>query len=183
MMRDARINTIGEGANDVLRTFIALVGVRDVGLELKGVLDAVKSPLGGLGKITDFARRHLPGQDRVHVPLRHAELADLGHLLEDLTRTFGHAVEQQLMRYREAILEKQLVQARIADAATDLYMMSAVVARLDALLAFSGEGVSRDVKVGRYFCHLAERRIRASLAHLHDDLDDETMDVASTLLQ
>src|SRR5205807_7488984 len=31
MMRDARINQIGEGANDVLRAFIALVGMRGVG--------------------------------------------------------------------------------------------------------------------------------------------------------
>src|SRR5918996_2056146 len=35
MMRDARINIIGEGANDVLRVFTALVGMRDVGLELE----------------------------------------------------------------------------------------------------------------------------------------------------
>ncbi len=31
MMRDARINTIGEGANEVLKAFIALVGIRDIG--------------------------------------------------------------------------------------------------------------------------------------------------------
>src|SRR5439155_11622248 len=37
MMRDARINQIGEGANDVLRAFIALVGMRGVGEQLKGM--------------------------------------------------------------------------------------------------------------------------------------------------
>ena len=41
MVRDARINTIGEGANDVLRAFTALVGMRDVGLELQGIRDAI----------------------------------------------------------------------------------------------------------------------------------------------
>ena len=35
MMRDARINTIGEGANEVLKAFIALVGMRDIGEGLK----------------------------------------------------------------------------------------------------------------------------------------------------
>src|SRR5262249_32132042 len=35
MMRDARINQIGEGANDVLKSFIALVGMRSVGEQLK----------------------------------------------------------------------------------------------------------------------------------------------------
>ncbi len=39
MMRDARINTIGEGANEVLLAFIAVVGMRDVGLSLKSTLD------------------------------------------------------------------------------------------------------------------------------------------------
>ena len=57
MMRDARINMIGEGANDVLRNFIALVGMRDVGMELQGVLEAAKSPLGNFGKLAGFMAR------------------------------------------------------------------------------------------------------------------------------
>ena len=44
MMRDARINTIGEGANEVLKAFIALVGMRDVGEGFKATLDGLKSP-------------------------------------------------------------------------------------------------------------------------------------------
>src|SRR5204863_3943503 len=60
MMRDARINTIGEGANDVLRAFIALVGMRGVGEQLKGVLDAVQhlsqQPLKELGTLWRFGR-------------------------------------------------------------------------------------------------------------------------------
>src|SRR5262245_12252944 len=36
-MRDARINTIGEGANDVLKAFIAVVGCRGPGMYLKGL--------------------------------------------------------------------------------------------------------------------------------------------------
>src|SRR5207248_11371046 len=59
MMRDARINMIGEGANDVLRAFVALVGLRDVGLELKSVLDAAMHPLKNLGKLGGFAGRRL----------------------------------------------------------------------------------------------------------------------------
>ena len=40
-MRDARINTIGEGANEVLKAFIALVGMRDVG---EGFKDDARGP-------------------------------------------------------------------------------------------------------------------------------------------
>src|SRR5437660_1833931 len=60
MMRDARINMIGEGANDVLRAFIALVGMRGVGEQLKGVLDAFQhlrqQPLKELGTLWRFGR-------------------------------------------------------------------------------------------------------------------------------
>jgi acyl-CoA dehydrogenase family member 9 len=185
MMRDARINLIGEGANDVLRTFIALVGMRDVGLTLKDVLDALKSPLEGIGKITGFARRHLPGRDGVHVPVRSPELAGLAHLAEELTRSFGRAVEGQLMRHREAILDQQYVQARVADAATELYMVAAVIARLDALLQGSeaGDGQARrDFQVGSYYCHIAAARIRACLRELQENLDPETTATADLLL-
>ena len=41
MMRDARINTIGEGANEVLKAFIALVGMRDIGEGLKSTRDGL----------------------------------------------------------------------------------------------------------------------------------------------
>lgn len=184
MMRDHRIDLIGEGANDVLRTFIALVGMRDVGYALKDVLDALKSPLEGIGKLTGFARKHLPGQDRVHVPVRDRAIQDLGHLLEDLVREFGHAVEGQLMRHREAVLEKQYLQARLADAATEIYMISAVVARLDAMMAGEApsENPRRDLQVGRYYCHMAARSIRARLHELGDNLDAETTALADCLL-
>ena len=44
MMRDARINTIGEGANEVLKAFIALVGMRDIGEGFKATLEGLKQP-------------------------------------------------------------------------------------------------------------------------------------------
>src|SRR5207253_8631936 len=42
MMRDARINQIGEGANEVLKSFIALVGIRDTAQSFKTTLDHLK---------------------------------------------------------------------------------------------------------------------------------------------
>ena len=44
MLRDARINLIGEGANEVLTSFIALVGMRDPGEELRQVRDSLFHP-------------------------------------------------------------------------------------------------------------------------------------------
>jgi acyl-CoA dehydrogenase family member 9 len=181
MMRDARINQIGEGANDVLRTFIALVGLRDY----KQLQDAIKSPLQGAGKLMEFGRR-LPGQARVNVPVAHADLSDLGRLLEDTIRTFGKSAFSHAARYRAAVIDRQYIQARLADAATELYMMSAVVARLDSAEEYVGrppEDRERDVRIGRYYCRLASRRIRNRLAELGDNLDDETTALADRLLR
>src|SRR5262249_3219415 len=44
MMRDARINQIGEGANEVLTSFIALVGMRGPGMEFKEIYDTMMKP-------------------------------------------------------------------------------------------------------------------------------------------
>jgi acyl-CoA dehydrogenase family protein 9 len=178
MMRDARINMIGEGANDVLRTFVALVGMRDVGLGLK---EAIAHPVEGFGKLVDMARRHLPGQDSLTVPVQHREIGDLGRLVEELVRAFGNAVEAQLIRHREEVLEHQYAQARLADAATELFVLSAVVARLDSLLG-SGAEAARELQAGRYYCHIAERNIRAKLWELGNNLDVETTAVADGLL-
>ncbi len=184
MLRDARLNLIGEGANDVLRTFIALVGMRDVGLSLKDMVDSLKTPLTGLGRVADFARRHLPGQDAVAVPLRSRELADHGRLLGELVQDFGRAVEALLIRRREGVLDRQYDQARIADASTEIYHVIAVLSRLDALIQ-SGEVSTSDgqrqQRAGRYYIALAERNIRRNLREIGDPLDEAIAPVADGL--
>src|ERR1700741_2472822 len=44
MLRDPRINQIGEGANEVLPSFIALVGMRGPGMEFKDIYDTMMKP-------------------------------------------------------------------------------------------------------------------------------------------
>ena len=59
MMRDARINTIGEGANEVLKAFIALVGMRDIGEGFKATLEGLKSPSRFVPTLWRFGRERL----------------------------------------------------------------------------------------------------------------------------
>jgi acyl-CoA dehydrogenase family protein 9 len=191
MMRDARINLIGEGANDVLRAFIALVGMRGVGEQLKGVLDAfgrlTKDPLGSLGTIARFGAAQI-GNLFVSpdVPVRSKTLRGDAQRLSKRVREFGQAVQHLLRTHREAILQKQYLQERIADAACELYASSCTLSRLDSLLTY-GNGnpteLQRDVLAGRYFLRLSNRRIRQSLAALSDNDDALTTTTADAILQ
>ena len=89
------------------------------------------------------------------------------------------------MRYREAILDRQYLQARLADAATEIYMMSAVVARLERMLDQGGvppAAAARDLEVGRYYCRTAARRVRQHLRDLGENVDAETTAVADVVI-
>jgi acyl-CoA dehydrogenase family protein 9 len=189
MMRDARINMIGEGANDVLRAFVALVGMRDVGLELKGVLDALASPIKHFSKIGGFAGRKLEGLFRSpDVRVHHSELEPDAARLGALVATFGSNVERLLRSEREAIVDRQYQQGRIADAAIELYVSACVVRRLDAIVGQSHDStaehaIQRHLTTGRYYLHSANRRIRRALAELWDNDDDLTSETADGLLR
>jgi alkylation response protein AidB-like acyl-CoA dehydrogenase len=185
LMRDHRIDLIGEGANDVLRAFAALVGMRDVGLELKGVLDALMNPFQHLRRLGSFAAQRMGAMlTAPSVPVRHAELEGDAARLGELVAAFGAQVEKLLRRYQESILDRQYLLGRVADAAIELYVSSCVLSRLDHLLAHGdGRGDSRrDLAVGRYYLLTAARRIRRHLSDLWDHDDAETTRIADLLL-
>jgi alkylation response protein AidB-like acyl-CoA dehydrogenase len=186
MMRDARINMIGEGANDVLRAFVALVGMRDVGLELKGLLDALSHPLRNLGRLTRFAGQRLESMFRSPEVIVHSgELQSDAERLGRLVGDFAGNVERLLRMYRESVVDRQYQLGRIADAAIELYVSACVLKRLDDLLFhYNGEAVDTESSrvTGRYYLRTAERRIRRNLGDLWDNDDDSTTKVADLLL-
>jgi alkylation response protein AidB-like acyl-CoA dehydrogenase len=187
MMRDARINQIGEGANDVLRAFIALVGLRGVGAQLQGVLAAFRHPFKDWTTLWRFGRNQVAARfTSPDVPVASATLKREARELSRRVRDFGLAVQNVLRHYREAVLERQYIQERIADAACDLYASSCTLSRLDSL-QLHGNGnpkeLERETAVGRYFLRLADRRIRQNLAALWDNDDEETTRTANAVLE
>jgi alkylation response protein AidB-like acyl-CoA dehydrogenase len=187
MMRDARINQIGEGANDVLRAFIALVGMRPVGEHLQGGLHSLYHPLQQPGNLWRFLRGQVSARlTTPEIPVQSQDLKAEARELGKRVRDFGLAVQAMLRHYREAILERQYVQERIADAACDLYASSCTLSRLDHLLTHGNSSpgeVKREVLTGRYFLRMASRRIKNSLAALTDNEDEQTTRTADAVLE
>ncbi|MDY3559340.1 acyl-CoA dehydrogenase family protein [Gemmata sp. JC673] len=187
-MRDARINTIGEGANDVLKAFIAVVGCRGPGVYLKGLQDDM---LGGrwslrklgqsLGVVGQLAAPWLT-TGTPEVPVTAPELKDDAYTLARLVREFGLKLPHVFMaaKTEENFAVSELVHERIADIAIDLYVSACVLARLDSLLGLAGENgpveadPHADPVAGKYFLKLAFRRIRERFAAL-DDNDDASL--------
>ena len=78
MLRDARINLIGEGANEVLTSFIALVGMRDPAEELRAVRDALAHPWRQRAALGRFFAGALPRLLRIpRLPVRSPELTPM----------------------------------------------------------------------------------------------------------
>src|SRR5205085_6199343 len=95
-MRDARINTIGEGANEVLKAFIAVVGCRGPGMRL----DAMRrQPLRHPGKLLRVAWGQTGGRWlRPTVPVKAAELRRAARALAKQVKRLGLALPWVFLR-------------------------------------------------------------------------------------
>jgi alkylation response protein AidB-like acyl-CoA dehydrogenase len=187
MLRDARINMIGEGANEVLTSFIALVGMRDSGEQMRVVRDSLLHPWRERALLGRFAAGmfsrfwHVPD-----LPVQTAELRPYARSLGRQIRRFGRVVVTALVRHREAILDRQLVQEPIAQAAMELYAALCVLSRRDAeLVADSAAAVPAawESAAATLFLQQSARRVRESLGRRQDRENAAIVHTAGRVLE
>ena len=177
MMRDARLNLIGEGANDVLRCFIAAVGLRHLGKEMQGLISNPWANRGSLLKLLPHA---------ADIPVKHEHMRYYARSLGKQIGRFLRACEGTLARYREQIIDRQFVQARLGDVATELFMASCVYSRLTSLLlngTIPEPQKEQEIKTGMLYLRMARQRNEQRLDELKTNFDDETSEVANLWLQ
>lgn len=177
MMRDARLNLIGEGANDVLRCFVAAVGLRHLGMDLQGML---ANPLKNMSNMLKF----IPSSP--DVPVKHEHLRFYGRGLSKQISKFFLACETALAKNREQIIDRQFVQARLGDIATEIFMYSCVYSRLTALLVngtIPEPEKEQQLKTGMFYMRLAMRRNEMRFDEIKTNNDEELLEVADMWLQ
>ncbi|MCB9591705.1 MAG: acyl-CoA dehydrogenase family protein [Sandaracinaceae bacterium] len=181
MMRDARINMIFEGTNEILRAFIALSGMQSPGKHLAEVAKAMREPIKGFGLLSDYVvgkARSLVTRERVERV--HPILAGESAVFEEYAAMLAQRVEQTLRKHGRDIAEMQFVQKRIAEAAIDLYALAAVLSRTTRAIERKGEkGAEREIHLTVAFRRLAEPRLRDRLGEMERDADELLKEIAA----
>ena len=187
ILRDARINQIGEGSNEVLTSFVALVGMRGPGMEFKEIYDTMLKPWrqDGAKAAWGAGLKRLSAAVKVpEVPVRNDRLKSYAGQLARLVWRFNFAVDKALIAYREPVMEMQLVQERIANAAMELFAATCVLSRWDSELTAVGRNgreaadhVAADLFVRRSF-----RKTRRFLRGLGDNDDAAMLRTADAVL-
>jgi alkylation response protein AidB-like acyl-CoA dehydrogenase len=189
-MRDARINTIGEGANEVLKAFVAVVGCRAPGMRLDAMR---KRPLANLYRLIAYGAGYLwrktPLAGGPAIPVQTPELQPPARRLARQIKRLGTALPGVFLRAgsEAKFIQAQLVHERLADIAIDLYASACVLSRLDHMLQ-AGAGDRRladfngEVEAGKYFLAMADRRMEDRFAALKKNDDAATVKAADAAI-
>ena len=186
-VRDARINTIFEGTNEILRALIALMGLQDAGERLKALGKAFKDPLHSMGVIGSYLAGRAKRQvTKPKLELVHAALKKEGDMVEDVVHDLGIAVENLVIKHGKAVIEKQFLQERMANAAIDVFHAMAVLSRASAALDAAGGDETRaaaDLDCARIFVPMAMRRARRSVRALGRNQDTRLKAIADRAIE
>jgi len=183
-LRDARINRIFEGTNEVLRLFIALNGVQGPAERLKDLGAAIRRPLQNWGLISGYAASRVKsvlGATRtLDTPLSERLAANRRYLEKHVAELKDHT-EKAILKYREAIIDRQFVLERLANMAIELVATACVLARTQSVIAERGkEGCAHELALCDLFCVEAGRRFRSARLAL-DEREEGVDEVRRTI--
>jgi acyl-CoA dehydrogenase family protein 9 len=188
--RDCRILTIFEGTNEVLRLYIALSGLKDLGKslgELKAAVDDIfNNFIKGFGVLTDYAEKRLTqatgvGRDKILTPLP-AALREAAGVYERYTVELAKASDYLLRKHGKSIADRQHDLKRIADIGIDLFVGLCVLSRAATLSKVPGEQGAQAIAIARVFAQQAKRRMANIVRRITRNEDEEMNGLAKFIL-
>ena len=182
MVRDCRINRIFEGTNDILRLFIALTAMNDVGSQLKELKNSLQGvfndPIKGFGVLSEYALKRASLATGFHRAKStftqiHPALEDQASIFEASTKDLAAAADKILLKHGRNIIGKQFATKRLADIMIDLFVFACVLSRVNSSLKEKGEQeASKEVEILHVFAGQVSRRIKSNFWKI-DNNDDE----------
>ena len=181
IMRDIRVFPIFEGANDVMRSYIALNALRAVGEELEGLSDLnLADPIRTIGTLTDYVVGRISREVRPdRITKAHPELASLARPVTDQVKQLRSTAESLLRKHGRKIVDQGMAHKRFADALSDIYAQIAVLSRVTSI--FEEQGVelsSQERYIAETFCTRAGRRVERMLNQIERNDDERARAIA-----
>src|SRR3954451_17235447 len=183
ILRDIRIFPIFEGANDVMREFIALSGMKPVGEKLSELGEVgLGDPIGSIGVLADYGGGRIQRQVRPdRITAAPPQLSDLADSASDQVKELRAVTESLLREHKRGIVERQFAQKRIADSIADIYAQIAVLSRVTRIFEDQGvEPSGQERYIAETFCTRAARRVHSRFGQMESN-DDERMSAIAKL--
>jgi acyl-CoA dehydrogenase family protein 9 len=180
MMRDCRINRIFEGTNEILRLFIALTAMNDVGQGLKEISSSLGNvftdPIKGFGVLSEYARRRMSyatGVGKSELSKAHPELKAAAVVFNDGTRQLATFTDRLLRKHGKKIVDRQFATRRLADIMIDLFALAATISRVTQMIESKGSAAcAKEKEIVTVFSGQCRRRIASNFGKI-DENDDE----------
>lgn len=162
VMRDLRIFRIFEGANDILRLFVALSGIQYAAPHLKELQKALKNPAANLGllykEVSNRAARKIGLGGVSFTDKVDPSLSDSAKLCAQSIDAFGEIVEQLLIKHGKNIIDQQFVLSRLGDCAIDIYGMACALSRATRSKTINLESADHELLMAQAWCIEAAER-------------------------
>ena len=185
-VRDSRINLIFEGTNEIMRALIALSALQQPGEQLKKIGRAFKNPLRSIGVIGSFISGRVKNKlVKPEFTKVHSALKDEAELVATVIHDLAQAVEKALIEHGKDVIERQFHQERLANAAIDIYLSTAVLSRATWAIKKAGSvsKASADLENARIFIPMAMRRARRAVRALERNQDERMTSLATRALE
>jgi alkylation response protein AidB-like acyl-CoA dehydrogenase len=191
VVRDARILPIFEGTNEILRLYIALSGLKDVGTSLTGLRhaanDIFNNPIKGFGVLSGYAARRLKettgvGTDTIAREL-HPVLRKAAATYEKYVVELSKAADALLRKYGKSIADQQYAMKRVADIAIDLFVGLCVLSRADTLQREGHEAAAQALAIAEIFTRQARARMARNVRTLPVNPDARMDELAGFILE
>ena len=181
ILRDLRIFPIFEGANDVMREFIALSGVQPLGEELKDLGDlGFSDPIHSIGVLARYVGSRVERELRPQrISKAHDELSSLADSVGEQVKELRSVSEGLLRKHGKGIVQKQFHLKRLADAVADIYAQVATISRVSSILEEHGvEPSGQERFIAETFCTRAAARVRSQFRQIESNDDERVVAIA-----